>query len=123
LVCDSQHLGHADQLSEGFHLHLSHDVAAMELDCSLSSAEFDGDLLIEHARDHTSKHFALARLERFVASAQVRIPRLSLACDLVASDCLSDGIEQNLIAERFGEKFDRFPLSLLGLTFECRRAR
>jgi hypothetical protein len=30
-----------------------------------------------------------------------------LALDLVASDCLSYGIEQNLIADRFGEEFDR----------------
>src|SRR6202011_5621200 len=79
----------------------------MELDCSLSSAESVGDLLIEHAGDHTFKHFALAGIERFVASAQVRIPRMLPACDLVAFECVSYSIEQSLIAERFGEKFDR----------------
>src|SRR5258708_2931686 len=106
-VWNSEHLGHADQLSDGLHLHLSHDVTAMELDCSLSSADFVGDFLIEHARDHTFKHLALARVERFVASAQVRIPRMLLACDLVAFECVLYCIEQNLIAEWFGEKFDR----------------
>src|SRR5258707_11202318 len=62
----------------------------MELDGSFRSAESVGDLLIEHARDHTFKHFALAGIERFVASAQVRIPRLLLACDLVAFECRSE---------------------------------
>jgi hypothetical protein len=74
----------------------------MKLDSFLGDSQFCADLFIEHSRNDTCHHFALKRRKRFVMRTQMRE-----LCLQLAPDCLLDGVEQILLAERFGEKLDR----------------
>ena len=43
---------HSDQFRQGFRLHLVHHVAAMDFHSDLAGPQIEGDLLIEHPRNH-----------------------------------------------------------------------
>ena len=107
LAWESQVLGHADQISQRFRQHFVHDVTAMKLDSFLSGSQFRGDLFIEHSRNDTRRHFALTRRKQFVTRTQTRQLSLQVARSAIAPNRLLDGVEQILLAKRFGKKLDR----------------
>ena len=79
----------------------------MKLDGFLRGTQFVGDLLVEHTGNNARHHFAFARRERFVTPARIRQLPLQLPRGAVAFNGLLDGVEQVLLTEWLGEKFDR----------------
>jgi hypothetical protein len=95
-----QALGNPGKISQRVRLHFLHDVTTMKLDCFLSDAHLCGDLFIEHSRNDTPHHFAFTRREQFIAPTFIRQPGPQLARNAIATNRLSDGVEQVLRAER-----------------------
>ena len=71
----------------------------MELDGFFHGVQLCADLLIEHARNHVSHNFTLARSERLIVSAHLRQPCPFLARDSIALKGLLDAVKQILFTK------------------------
>jgi hypothetical protein len=76
----------------------------MDLDGLLGRAQFGRGLLVHPAGDDQRQHFALAGRQGVQPLQDFPDPRPSLAFDATPLDGGADGVEQNLVVDRFGQE-------------------
>src|SRR6266576_3619050 len=100
-------LDHFYQVSEGFCLHLLRRPAALNFYGAFRSAEFSGNLFVEHSRNDHGNYFLLASSQRVEAPPKSRHFLLLFAPGAVPIKCDANSIEKILVPKWFGKKFDR----------------
>src|SRR3977135_3251901 len=99
---NSESLSHSHQLRQRTGLHLSHHLAAADLDANLAQTEFSRDLLVQTAGGNLREHFSLAQVQAAKALLESPEDRRILTPRTVLFDPRLNGIEQIPIGERFG---------------------
>lgn len=67
---DTQFLGEAYEIGDGWHAELLHDAGPVRLDRALARAQMESYLLVQFAADNMGEHFAFARRKHFVKISQ-----------------------------------------------------
>src|SRR5258706_757019 len=105
-TCKAESRGHCHQIGERVSLHLSHHLTSVCLYCDLADVELATDLFIQQAGGYQRHDLPFARRER-----RVRVPvrpclRLATKCGLAALDGVSDGTQQNIVADWLRHEID-----------------
>src|SRR5438309_3179690 len=105
-TCKAESRGHCHQIGERVSLHFSHHLTSVCLYCDLADVELSIDLFIQQAGGYQRHDLPFARSERRVTVPEG--PQLGLAteCGLAALDGVSDGTQQNVIAEWLRQELD-----------------
>ena len=94
------------QLCNKRRLHLSHQVAPVELDRDLRNIQIERYLFAERSPDDSLHNLPLTRGESGIACNVGVGFVLSNPLFLIDFDCLAHGVEQCLVANRLGEELD-----------------
>src|SRR3989441_7978204 len=98
--------GHCHQIGERVSLHLSHHLTSVGLYRDLADVELATDLFIQQAGGYQGHDLPFARSERLVTVPEGPYLRLATKCGLAALDGVSDGTQQNVIADWLRQELD-----------------
>src|SRR6476620_3439092 len=106
LSAHAERLGHEHELGKRLRVHLSHDVAAVDLNRYLGDAHLGGNLLVHESGGDQRHDLPLARGQLFEEPLELFPPLRFLAPfpDALERDC--DRVEQILIAERLDHEIN-----------------
>src|SRR5437879_4257014 len=105
-TCKAESRCHCNQIGESVSLHLSHHLPPVCLYCDLADVELATDLFIQQAGGYQRHDLPFAMSERRVTVPERPYLRLATKCGLAALDGVSDGTQQNVIAEWLRQELD-----------------
>src|SRR5262245_13848920 len=104
---------HPAELGKRTRLHLSHQVGAMHLHCTLREAHIFGDLVVQATRHDMEHDLTLAGAEHVETRLEHGKCSFTLFTGAIANEAVLDRVKKILIAERFCKELDCTPLHRL----------